>query len=98
MLAAKGFIPSDAKLSRNYAHTLVFTDSQYWATTTSLLSLPNTIMGSALHDSTCIFVGLSMTMRSSCSRPYLVADICFRRKLRAHPAKLRRPLLRIQRM
>jgi hypothetical protein len=56
-----GFIPSDAKLSRNYAHTLVFTDSQYWATTTSLLSLPNTIMGAALHDSTCLFVGLSMT-------------------------------------
>ena len=58
-----GFIPSDAKAknSRNYEHTLVFTDSQYWATTTSLLSLPNTLMGTALHDSTCLFVGLSMT-------------------------------------
>ena len=58
-----GFIPSDARApySRNYEHTLVFTDSQYWATTTSLLSLPNTVMGMALHDSTCLFVGLSMT-------------------------------------
>jgi SIR2-like domain len=58
-----GFVPSTAgaPYSRNYEHTLVFTDSQYWATTNSLLSLPNTIMGAALHDSTCVFVGLSMT-------------------------------------
>jgi hypothetical protein len=58
-----GFVPLDANArhSRNYEHTLVFTDSQYWATTTSLLSLPNTIMGTALHDSTCLFVGLLMT-------------------------------------
>jgi hypothetical protein len=53
--------PSEAVRLRSLEHTLVFTDSQYWASTTSLLSLPNTIMGAALHDSTCIFVGLSMT-------------------------------------
>jgi hypothetical protein len=53
--------PSEAERLRSLEHTLVFTDSQYWASTTSLLSLPNTIMGAALHDSTCIFVGLSMT-------------------------------------
>lgn len=53
--------PSEAERMRSFEHTLVFTDSQYWSTSTSLLSLPNTIMGAALHDSTCIFVGLSMT-------------------------------------
>jgi hypothetical protein len=51
----------DVERMPSFEHTLVFTDSQYWSTTTSLLSLPNTIMGAALHDSTCIFVGLSMT-------------------------------------
>jgi hypothetical protein len=53
--------PRETERMRSFDHTLVFTDSQYWSTTTSLLSLPNTIMGAALHDSTCVFVGLSMT-------------------------------------
>src|SRR5262249_32827301 len=53
--------PTEAERMRSLEHTLVFTDSQYWSTTTSLLSLPNTIMGAALYDSACIFVGLSMT-------------------------------------
>jgi hypothetical protein len=40
---------------------LVFTDSQYWDSSSKMLSFANRIMGSALYDSHCIFIGLSMT-------------------------------------
>ncbi len=49
------------QLLRTYDHMLVFSDAQYWASASSILSFANRIMGAALHDSHCIFVGLSMT-------------------------------------
>ena len=39
----------------------VFTDTQYWRSASSILSFGNRTMGNALHDSHCLFVGLSMT-------------------------------------
>jgi len=60
-----GFIPHtrgsrQAFWAKNYDHMLVFTDSQYWASSSKMLSFANRIMGSALNDSHCIFIGLSM--------------------------------------
>ena len=60
-----GFIPlargsKKAFWTRNYDHMLVFTDSQYWDSSAKMLSFANRIMGSALYDSHCVFVGLSM--------------------------------------
>jgi hypothetical protein len=46
---------------KNYDHMLVFTDSQYWGLSSRMLSFANRIMGFALQDSYCVFVGLSMT-------------------------------------
>lgn len=46
---------------RMYAHMLVFTDAQYWSSASSILSFANRTMGAAMHDSHCIFIGLSMT-------------------------------------
>ena len=48
-------------LAENYVNTFVFTDAQYWAASTNHLSLANTVMASALFETRCIFVGLSMT-------------------------------------
>jgi NAD-dependent SIR2 family protein deacetylase len=45
---------------KNYDHMLVFTDSQYWESSSKMLSFANRIMGSALYDSHCVFTGLSM--------------------------------------
>jgi NAD-dependent SIR2 family protein deacetylase len=45
---------------KNYDHMLVFTDSQYWESSSKMLSFANRIMGSALYDSHCVFIGLSM--------------------------------------
>lgn len=57
-----GFLIRRARLlDRKDEHTLVFTDSQYWALNTTMQSVANYTMGTALHDSHCIFVGLSMT-------------------------------------
>ena len=40
---------------------LVFTDAQYWGLVAEPLSFPNRVMSFALHDSRCVFIGLSMT-------------------------------------
>jgi hypothetical protein len=40
---------------------LVFTDAEYWSSAASPLSFANRVVANALHDSRCIFVGLSMT-------------------------------------
>ncbi|MDD2599766.1 MAG: SIR2 family protein [Kiritimatiellae bacterium] len=39
---------------------VVFGDDEYWDMTSSPASLPNVVMLNALHDSHCIFIGLSM--------------------------------------
>ncbi|HET9451641.1 MAG TPA: SIR2 family protein, partial [Aggregicoccus sp.] len=40
---------------------LVFTDAQYWASVAEPMSFANRVMSFVLHDSRCVFVGLSMT-------------------------------------
>jgi hypothetical protein len=40
---------------------LVFTDTQYWTSVATPLSFANFVFANALHDSSCIFIGLSMT-------------------------------------
>jgi SIR2-like domain len=58
-----GFLPSGLLQMRSghYEHMMVFTDSQYWLTSTSGFSLPNRVMASALLEGRCVFIGLSMT-------------------------------------
>jgi hypothetical protein len=58
-----GFIPKRTweGWDRRYEHMLVFTDAQYWASGMAMLSFANRVMGAALHDSRCLFIGLSMT-------------------------------------
>jgi hypothetical protein len=57
-----GFLPRSSSLAGHYSeHRLVFTDSQYWESSTAQASLANRTMNSALADSHCVFVGLSMT-------------------------------------
>jgi hypothetical protein len=56
-----GFLP---RWPDSYPHapdTLVFTDAQYWRTVAHPTSFANRVMAHALHDSSCLFVGLSMT-------------------------------------
>jgi len=40
---------------------LVFTDAQYWSTSATALAFANRVMLSALSESQCVFIGLSMT-------------------------------------
>ncbi len=54
-----GFLPRDRR--RTGADYLVFTDAQYWASMANPLGLANRVFANALHDSHCVFVGLSMT-------------------------------------
>jgi hypothetical protein len=58
-----GFLPRDgaARRWRDAPDTLVFTDAEYWATAASPLTFANRVMAQALHDSSCVFVGVSMT-------------------------------------
>ena len=56
-----GFLPGDPRAYRDAPDCLVFTDEQYWATVASPTSFPNRVLMQALHDSHCVFVGLSMT-------------------------------------
>ena len=57
-----GFLPKKLKAWHLAApDTLIFTDAQYWASCASPLSFANKIMSHALHDSHCVFIGLSMT-------------------------------------
>jgi hypothetical protein len=56
-----GLVPRIPALDARYGHSLIFTDAQYWASASTALSYPNRTMGMALHDSHCLFVGLSMS-------------------------------------
>ncbi len=56
-----GFIPRSPTYSRRADDTLVFTDAQYWGTIAEPSSFANRIMGTALQETHCIFIGLSMT-------------------------------------
>jgi hypothetical protein len=57
-----GFLPRRGAFAESYSeHRLVFTDSQYWESGTSQASLANRTMNTALADSHCLFIGLSMT-------------------------------------
>jgi hypothetical protein len=58
-----GFVPSDhrAKHGRYFDHMLVFTDTQYWATSGAAATFANRILSTALGEGRCVFIGLSMT-------------------------------------
>lgn len=55
-----GYLPSSENPSRDAPDTLVFTDAQYWDSVGSPASFANRVVGSALHESHCIFLGVSM--------------------------------------
>lgn len=55
-----GYLPEDERDPEGSSHTLVFTDDQFWSTTASPLSFANRVVANALHDTQCIFAGLSM--------------------------------------
>jgi hypothetical protein len=55
-----GYLPEDRRDPEGSGHTLVFTDDQFWSTTASPLSFANRVVANALHDTQCIFAGLSM--------------------------------------
>jgi hypothetical protein len=58
-----GFVPSNyaRRYGRFFDHRLVFTDTQYWSTSATATSFANRIIGSALSEGCCVFIGLSMT-------------------------------------
>jgi hypothetical protein len=58
-----GFVPSNhtIRYQYDYSDMLVFTDAQYWSTSAAGSTFANRIMTSALSESRCVFVGLSMT-------------------------------------
>jgi hypothetical protein len=56
-----GFLPSGARWHEEAPDALVFTDAQYWASVAEPMSFANRVMSFVLHDSRCVFVGLSMT-------------------------------------
>jgi SIR2-like domain len=56
-----GFIPRSPTYSRRSEDTLVFTDAQYWGIVSEPSSFANRVMGTALQETRCIFVGISMT-------------------------------------
>jgi hypothetical protein len=53
-----GYLPRDDR--RGAEDSLVFTDAQYWASMANPLSIANRVFTHALHDSHCIFIGMSM--------------------------------------
>jgi len=57
-----GFLPQTTahKGHRDAPDALIFTDSQYWTSEAAPMSFANRTMAFALHDSGCIFVGVSM--------------------------------------
>lgn len=59
-----GFLPRDPAMARrawqDAPDTLVFADDEYWGSMAEPLSFPNRVLASALHDSVCVFVGMSM--------------------------------------
>jgi hypothetical protein len=56
-----GFLPSDRQLRSESDYMLVFTDAQYWSTSATAFAFANHVMLSALSESQCVFIGLSMT-------------------------------------
>ena len=56
-----GFVPRSSSYLRGAPDTLIFTDAQYWASTANQGSFANRIMGVALQETRCVFIGLSMT-------------------------------------
>lgn len=58
-----GFLPrARGPLAKHEAaHALVFTEAQYWKSFAEPTTFPNRVLMSALHDSVCVFIGLSMT-------------------------------------
>lgn len=55
-----GYLPRDPYDAEQAPDTLVFTDDQFWDTTASPVSFANRVMANALHDTECVFAGLSM--------------------------------------
>ncbi|HEY8430982.1 MAG TPA: SIR2 family protein [Sandaracinaceae bacterium] len=55
-----GYLPEDARDFEGWGRTLVFTDDEFWSTTAHPLSFANRVVSNALHDSQCVFAGLSM--------------------------------------
>jgi len=56
-----GFIPRSQRYGRGAQDTLVFTDAEYWESVANPASFANRVMENALQDTTCVFVGMSMT-------------------------------------
>lgn len=54
-----GYLPRSQR--RGASDSLVFTDAQYWESAAEPFSIANRVFSTALHDSHCLFVGLSMT-------------------------------------
>ena len=56
-----GFLPSDRwKSDTGPRRMLVFTDLQYWSTSATASSFANRIVSTALSETRCIFIGVSM--------------------------------------
>ncbi len=55
-----GYLPRHDNAVREAPDTLVFTDLQYWDSVASPTSFANRVVGSALHESHCVFIGMSM--------------------------------------
>lgn len=57
-----GFVPSHERWlwHEEAAESLIFTDAQYWSSVASPSSFANRVMMHALHDSHCVFIGMSM--------------------------------------
>jgi len=58
-----GYLPQNprARWHHGAPDSLVFTDAQYWSGVAEPMGFANRVMNFALHDSRCVFVGLSMT-------------------------------------
>lgn len=55
-----GYLPEDTSDPAAAPDTLVFTDDRFWSTTAHPLSFANRVVANALHDTQCVFAGLSM--------------------------------------
>jgi hypothetical protein len=56
-----GFLPLRPDTYPSAPDALVFTDAEYWSTVAQPSGFANRVVAHALHDSACIFVGLSMS-------------------------------------
>jgi hypothetical protein len=58
-----GFVPSNhvEQYGQYFDHMLVFTDAQYWSSSSTGQAFANRVISSALSEGCCIFLGLSMT-------------------------------------